>query len=224
MRCLTLTNRAPTGTQPRNNIPTGTIELTHHFDVVSRPLTNSQAMSSEQDTRDKVEKTILDIGADRTIVGPGWTVFDQHDECVGKTPYYGGTGAFLPTVDAVTLLLLKGTTLEPTGLLMCYNAIYDKDGGNTRESLISTTQMERSGIEVNAKQRCFGYLQNIIFPDKRVLDLECNGMSFWLYNRKPSKGELQTWLARKDAIYIFCLIQILTFTFRLACYILKIST
>jgi hypothetical protein len=158
-------------------------------------------MRSEQDNRDKVEKTILDTGADRTIVGPGWTVFDQHDECVGKTPYYGGTGELLPTVDAITLLL-NGTTLEPTGLLMCYNAVYDKDGGNTRESLISTTQMERSGIEVNAKQRCFGYLQNIIFPDKRVLDLECNGMSFWLYNRKPTKGELQTWLARKDAIYI----------------------
>jgi hypothetical protein len=61
--------------------------------------------------------------------------------------------------------------------------------------------MERSGIEVNTKQKLFGYPQNLVLPGDRVLDLECNGRSFYLVNRAPSKEELHAWRSCTDRCY-----------------------
>jgi hypothetical protein len=56
-------------------------------------------------------------------------------------------------VDAISLLV-EGITQTPIALLVCYNVLFDAEEKD--ESLFNSCQLERSGIEVNTKQKLFG--------------------------------------------------------------------
>ncbi len=96
----------------------------------------------------KAYKTIIDSGANKTIVRPGWLITAKHKDSTRCEGFFGEKSQ-TPRVDA-TSLLLDGTTGEPIGLLVCYDVYYFQNAKG--ESAISTCQMEHSMIEVNAKQ------------------------------------------------------------------------
>jgi hypothetical protein len=61
-------------------------------------------------------------------------------------------------------------------LLVCYNFLFDAE--EEEKSLFHSCQLEHSGIEVNAKQKLFGFEQNLRLQGGQVIDLECFGESY----------------------------------------------
>jgi hypothetical protein len=89
-------------------------------------------------------------------------------------------------VDAISLLVER-ITQTPIALLVCYNVLFDAE--EKEESLFNSCQLECSGIEVNTKQKLFSFEQNLRLQGDQVIDLECNGRSYWFTNRLPSSEE-----------------------------------
>jgi hypothetical protein len=71
----------------------------------------------------KARKIIIDSGANRMAVVPGWVIISKYKDFFESTPYHRKDGKH-PIVD----LLLDSTTFQPVGLLLRYNVAYDKKG------------------------------------------------------------------------------------------------
>ncbi len=122
-------------------------------------------------------RCIIDTGCDISIVGPGWKVLNTHTWMGSTGTVRGKFGAqkSVPMVDAISLLVER-ITQTPIALLVCYNVLFDAE--EKEESLFNSCQLECSGIEVNAKQKLFGFEQNLRLQGGQVIDLECFGESY----------------------------------------------
>jgi len=143
--------------------------------------------------------TRIDCGCDTSVVGHGWRVFGKSSGAQATVRAHLGGTEQLEMVNAATLLL-DSQTKEPVGMLICYDVFYYES--RYEESLISTCQAERTGITVNAQQRSCGHEQNLIFADGRILNLECDGKGFWLYNKSPTGAEIEYWQKRPESCYL----------------------
>jgi len=109
-----------------------------------------------------------------------------------------GAQKSVPMVDAISLLVER-ITQTPIALLVCYNVLFDAEEED--ESLFNSCQLERSGIEVNTKQKLFGFEQNLKLQGDQVISLECNGKSYWFTNRLPSSKETKEMLGTPERVY-----------------------
>jgi hypothetical protein len=144
-------------------------------------------------------RCIIDTGCDLSIIGPGWKVLTTHKGSTGTVRGKFGTMKSILMVDAISLLVER-ITQSPVALLVCYNVLFNAE--EEEESLFNSCQLECSGIEVNAKQKLFGFEQNLRLQGGQVINLECNGESYWFTNHLHSTKERREMLATPERVYI----------------------
>jgi hypothetical protein len=149
-------------------------------------------------TMGNCDRCIIDTGCDLRIIGPGWKVLTTHTGSMETVRGKFGAMKSVPMVDAISLLVER-ITQTPIALLVCYNVLFDAE--EKEESLFNSFQLECSGIEVNTKQKLFGFEQNLRLQGDQVIDLECNGRSYWFTNRLPSPEEKKEMLATPERVY-----------------------
>jgi hypothetical protein len=147
--------------------------------------------------------SIVDNGADNTILGDGWKVTRNYP----SGPSSGRISSPLdPTrfldkkVDAVaTLLDIRG---KPQAIIKVHRVFIMSGPGN--ETMISEAQVNWSGLRVDSKHGIFGGDQIIAFQDGRSIDLLSDGKTAFFKTRYPTHQELKKlpeWILTSELPY-----------------------